>query len=405
VSVTRVNLTDPKSFAGGPPHAYFDWLRENEPVSWHPSETLCSPGFWVCTKYADVIAVERDTSTFSSAARGALLEDQQEGTELMMLNQDAPQHTRLRNLVARGFTPKVIRSMEPHIREAAKTIVDRALELDDDVVDFVPNFAAELPLVVIAELLGIPYEDRHKLFDWSNKLIGNADPEYGVGGPEAAMIASLELYAYAQGLADARRERPLDDIVTTLVTAELDGEKLSDIEFNVFVLLLSVAGNETTRNLISGGMLALMHNPDQYERLVGDIDGLLPTAVEEMLRYVSPVQYFRRTAIQDSELRGQPIKEGDNVTIWYGAANRDDELFVDPHTFDVGRTPNEHIAFGGRGPHYCLGVALARMEIKVMFEEMLTRIPDMRLAGEHSQLESTLINGIKRLPVQYSTSG
>lgn len=403
MSVTRVNLTAAKSFAAGPPHEYFNWLRDNEPVSWHPSDTLCAPGFWVCTRYADVIAVERDVSTFSSAARGALLEDQQEGTELMMLNQDPPQHTRLRNLVARGFTPKVIRAMEPHIREAAKTIVDKASELGGtgDAVDFVPHFAAELPLVVIAELLGIPYEDRHKVFDWSNKLIGNSDPEYGVGGPEAAMVASFELYAYAQSLADARRARPLDDIVTTLITAELDGEKLSDIEFNVFVLLLTVAGNETTRNLISGGMLNLLRHPEQKQLLSDDIDGLMATSVEEMLRYVSPVQYFRRTCMQDTELRGQHIKAGDNVTIWYGAANRDDEVFLDPHFFDVSRTPNEHIAFGGRGPHYCLGVALARMEIKVMFEEILTRIPQMEQAGEHSQLESTLINGIKHLPVRY----
>lgn len=403
MSITRVNLADPKSFAGGPPHEYFNWLRANEPVSWHPSDTLCAPGFWVCTKYADVIAVERDVHTYSSAAKGALLEDQQDGTELMMLNQDPPQHTRLRNLVARGFTPRVIRAMEPHIREAAGTIVDRAIEAGagGEVIDFVPYFAAELPLVVIAELLGIPYEDRHKIFEWSNKLIGNQDPEYGVGGQEAAMLASMELYAYAQSLADSRREHPLDDIVTTLVTAELDGEKLSDIEFNVFVLLLTVAGNETTRNLITGGMLNLLRHPDQMEILRADVPGVLPTAVEEMLRFVSPVQYFRRTAIQDGELRGQPIATGDNVTIWYGAANRDEEVFDDPHTFDVQRpTKPEHIAFGGRGPHYCLGVALARMEIKVMFEEILTRIPVIEQVGEHAQLESTLINGIKHLPVR-----
>jgi cytochrome P450 len=216
------------------------------------------------------------------------------------------------------------------------------------------------------------------------------------------MNASLELYAYAQSLADDRRARPMDDIVTTLVTAELDGEKLSDIEFNVFVLLLSVAGNETTRNLISGGMLALMENPDQKARLLEDLDGLLPTAVDEMLRYVSPVQYFRRTATADTELRGIPIKAGDKVTIWYGAANRDEEVFADGQSFDVGRSPNEHIAFGGRGPHYCLGASLAKMEIRVMFEEILTRLPDMRMVGEPERLRSTLIAGIKHLPVQFT---
>jgi cholest-4-en-3-one 26-monooxygenase len=355
----------------------------------------------VVTKYADVIGVERDVKTFSSARGGALLDDQTEGTELMMLNQDPPQHTRLRNLVARGFTPKVIKAMEPHIREAAREIVARQLG-NEDVIDFVPNFAAELPLVVIAELLGVPYEDRHKIFEWSNRLIGNSDPEYNPGAPEEALEASMELYMYAQSLADARRERPMDDIVTTLITAELDGEKLSDIEFNVFVLLLAVAGNETTRNLISGGMLALMEHPDQRDRLIADLDGLLPTAVDEMLRYVSPVQYFRRTATVDTEIRGVEIKAGQKVTMWYGAANRDEDVFPNAQEFDVGRTPNAHIAFGGRGPHYCLGASLAKLEIEVMFDEILRRLPDMHLAGEPERLRSILIAGIKHLPVRYT---
>jgi cholest-4-en-3-one 26-monooxygenase len=398
--IDDIDLSNPDTLAAGVPHDYFTWLRRENPVSWHDS-TFNPPGFWVCTKYQDVTEVERDPKTFSSARGGALLFDQGEGTELMMLNQDPPQHTRLRNLVARGFTPKVIKGMEPHIRDAARQIVDR-VATRDEVIDFVPNLAAELPLVVIAELLGIPYEDRHKVFEWSNRLVGASDPEYAENGPEDGMHASLELYAYAQTLADDRRARPMDDIVTTLVTAELDGEKLSDIEFNVFVLLLSVAGNETTRNLISGGMLALMENPEQRDRLVADLDALLPTAVEEMLRYVSPVQYFRRTATVDTEIRGVPIPAGDKVTIWYGAANRDEDVFTDPQSFDVGRIPNEHLAFGGRGPHFCLGASLAKMEIRVMFEEILTRLPDMTLAGEPERLRSTLIAGIKHLPVQYT---
>jgi cholest-4-en-3-one 26-monooxygenase len=394
---TAVQLDDPTTYLAGPPHDFFDYLRREEPVHWHASPNY-APGFWVVTKYADVIGIERDVKTFSSAQGGALLDDQQEGTELMMLNQDPPQHTRLRNLVARGFTPKVIKAMEPHIREAAREIVARQLG-NDDVIDFVPNFAAELPLVVIAELLGVPYEDRHKIFEWSNRLVGNSDPEYNQGAPEEALEASMELYMYAQSLADARRDRPMDDIVTTLITAELDGEKLTDIEFNVFVLLLAVAGNETTRNLISGGMLTLMQHPEQKERVLADVPGTLDTLVDEMLRYVSPVMYFRRTATTDTELRGVPIEAGQKVTIWYGAANRDEDVFPEPHAFDVTRSPNEHIAFGGRGPHYCLGTALAKMEIKTMFEEMLTKAPDMRLAGEPERLASNLINGIKHLPV------
>lgn len=398
MATDAVQLDDPFMYATkGVPHAFFDRLRAEEPVHWHQSERY-APGYWVCTRYADVIAIERDTRTFSSARGGALLDDQGEGTELMMLNQDAPQHTRLRNLVARGFTPKVIKGMEPSIRGAAAQIVDRQLGTTDP-VDFVLNFAAELPLVVIAELLGVPYEDRHKIFEWSNRLVGNADPEYNQGVPEEAMQASMELYMYAQSLADSRRERPMDDIVTTLITAELDGEKLTDIEFNVFVLLLAVAGNETTRNLISGGMLTLLRHPEQKERVLADIPGTLDTLVDEMLRYVSPVMYFRRTATTDTELHGVPIAEGDKVTVWYGSANRDERVFPDPHTFDVTRTPNEHIAFGGRGPHYCLGASLAKMEIKVMFEEMLTKMPNMALAGDPERLASNLINGIKHMPV------
>ena len=395
---TAVQLDDPTTYLAGPPHAFFDYLRREEPVHWHASPNY-APGFWVVTKYADVIGIERDVKNFSSALGGALLDDQVEGTELMMLNQDPPQHTRLRNLVARGFTPKVIKAMEPHIREAAQQIVARQLD-NDDVIDFVPNFAAELPLVVIAELLGVPYEDRHKIFEWSNRLIGNSDEEYNQGAPEEAMEASMELYMYAQSLADARRERPMDDIVTTLITAELDGEQLSDIEFNVFVLLLAVAGNETTRNLISGGMLALMEHPEQKEIVLADVPGTLDTLVDEMLRYVSPVMYFRRTVVADTELRGVPLQAGQKITVWYGAANRDEDVFTDPHGFDVTRSPNEHIAFGGRGPHYCLGTALAKMEIKTMFEEMLTQAPDMRLVGEPDRLASNLINGIKHLPVK-----
>jgi cholest-4-en-3-one 26-monooxygenase len=399
--IDDIDLSDPDTLAAGVPHDYFTRLRNEHPVYWHES-TFNPPGFWVCTKYQDVTDIERDPKTYSSARGGALLDDQGEGTELMMLNQDPPQHTRLRNLVARGFTPKVIKGMEPHIREAARQIVDRVARRDD-VIDFVPNLAAELPLVVIAELLGIPYEDRRKIFEWSNRLVGANDPEYA--GTDRGLNASMELYAYAQSLADDRRARPMDDIVTTLVTAELDGEKLSDIEFNVFVLLLSVAGNETTRNLISGGMLTLMQHPEEQDRLVGDLDGLLPTAVEEMLRYVSPVQYFRRTATTDAEIRGVPIAAGDKVTIWYGAANRAEDVFPDPQVFDVGRTPNEHLAFGGRGPHFCLGASLARMEIRVMFEEVLSRLPDMELAGEPQRLRSTLIAGIKHMPVRYTPEG
>ena len=403
-SATAIDLADPRIYVpNGPPHEFFSWLRANDPVHWIDSEFI-DPGYWVVTKYHDVIAVERDVTTYSSARPTALMEDGTDGggAELMMLNQDPPQHTRLRMLVARGFTPKVMKQLEPHVREAAVRIVGAAAKKGE--TDFVLDFAAELPLVVIAELLGVPYEDRAKLFDWSNRLVGSNDPEYAAATPEQSIEAAMEVYAYAQSLADERRKRPLDDIVTTLITAEMEGEKLSDIEFNVFFLLLSVAGNETTRNLISGGMLALMEHPDQQQMLVDD-PSLIPGAVEEMLRYVSPVQYFRRTATQDAELRGKQIKEGDRVTLWYGAANRDEEVFDDSQRFDIMRSPNEHIAFGGRGPHYCLGASLAKMEIRLMFEQIVERLPDMELAGSPQRLQSNLINGIKHLPVRFTREG
>jgi cholest-4-en-3-one 26-monooxygenase len=397
--VMPVDLSDPATFAAGPPHEFFTWLRNEAPVWWHPPTELEQSGFWVCTKYRDVIAIERDVATFSSARGGALLMDMADGTELMMLNQDAPQHTRLRMLVARGFTPKIINSMTESVTAATRQIV--AAVADKGEADFVTAFAAELPLVVISELIGVPYEDRHKVFEWSNRMIGASDPEYGGAAADDGAAAAFELYAYAQSLADDRKARPMDDLVTQLVTGELEGEKLSDIEFNVFVLLLSVAGNETTRNLISGGMLALLQNPDQRERLLQDMGGL-PLAVDEMLRYVSPVQYFRRTATTDTELRGVPIEAGQKVTIWYGAANRDEEIFERGQEFDALRTPNEHLAFGGRGPHYCLGASLAKLEIRAMFEQILGQLPDMQLAGEPQQLHSNLINGIRHLPVTWN---
>jgi cholest-4-en-3-one 26-monooxygenase len=397
---TMLDLAEPRTFLDGPPQDFFTWLRTNDPVCWIDSPAA-PPGFWAVTKYHDVIAIERDVATFSSARPTALIEPESAGagTDLMMLNQDPPEHTRLRMLVARGFTPKVMKELEPHVREAASRIVGEAARKDE--ADFVLDFAAELPLVVIAELLGVPYEDRGKIFDWSNRLVGNSDPEYAPASEEETYEAAMELFAYAQSLADKRRQRPLDDIVTTLVSAELEGEKLSEVEFNVFFLLLSVAGNETTRNLISGGMLALMRHPDQ-QRLLVEQPELIPTAVDEMLRYVTPVMYFRRTVTRDTELRGKHIAAGDAVTLWYGSANRDEDVFEDPQTFDVTRTPNEHIAFGGRGPHYCLGASLAKMEIRLMFEQILSRLPDMELAAEPEQLCSNLINGIKHMRVRYT---
>jgi cholest-4-en-3-one 26-monooxygenase len=397
VQITDVDLSDRRTFLDGPPLEYFAYLRREHPVAWFDHEEPDGPGYWIVTKWDDIMAVERDPETFSSNLGGTMIEPLANGVELMMLNQDPPRHTRLKLLVSRMFTPKHIRSIERSIRVAAKDIVDGVVGKGS--IDLVTEVSAEMPLIVIAELMGIPSEDRGKVFDWSNRMVGAEDPEYGVN-PE---MAGMELYAYAEELARRRLADPQEDIVTALLTGEVDGERLDPLEFNLFFMLLAVAGNETTRNLITGGMLALIEHPEQRTRLLAD-PSLLPSAVEEMLRWVSPVNYFRRTATRDAEIRGVPIRAGEKVTLWYPSANRDEDQFPDPDAFDVGRTPNEHVAFGGRGPHHCLGANLARLEILVMFEELLWRIPDMELAGPVERLQMNLINGIKHMPVTLRAS-
>jgi cholest-4-en-3-one 26-monooxygenase len=262
--------------------------------------------------------------------------------------------------------------------------------------------AAELPLQVIAEIMGVPQSDRHQLFTWSNQMIGSEDPEYAVSA-EIAQTAMMEMFGYANELAVYKRANPSDDIVSVLLQAEVEGERLSDIEFDLFFELLAIAGNETTRNLISHGMLALIENPDQRELLLADPE-LLPNTVEEMLRWASPVMYMRRTARSSFELHGETINEGDKVALWYIAANHDPALYDDPHRFDITRDTSDHEAFGGGGPHFCLGSHLARLEIKVMFEEILARIPRMELAGDVQRLRSNFINGIKHIPVSFPAS-
>jgi cholest-4-en-3-one 26-monooxygenase len=292
----------------------------------------------------------------------------------------------------------MVTRMEVHIRDIAARIVDAVIARGE--CDFVADISSELPLQVIVEMIGVPLEDRHLVFHWSNQLIGFDDPEYGGAREDIGKMASMEMFMYANQLAVERKKNPREDLVSALMAAEVDGEKLSEVEFDSFFLLLAVAGNETTRNLVSGGMLALLERPDQWARLLQD-RSLLPTAVEEMLRWVSPVMYFRRTAMRDSELHGQQIREGDKVTMWYGSANRDEDVFPGADRFDVGRTPNDHLAFG-LGHHFCLGANLARLEIQIMFEELLRRLPDIELAGPVERLRSNFINGIKHMPVRFT---
>ncbi len=400
--ITPVDLSDSRSYVDGVPHAWLAHLRRHDPVHWQDEPG--GPGFWVVTKYEDCVTVNREYERFSSAARGTMpfeMPDEdiaQQG--LMMLNMDPPLHTRYRRLVNKGFTPRMVRDLEASIHRQTDAILDAVIETGE--ADFVTQISAELPLQVIAELLGVPMEDRHRMFDWSNRMVGNEDPEYQAQA-EMATVAAMELYAYASELFGTKRIDPHQDLMSVLTTVEVEGEHLSDLELELFFLLLTVAGNETTRNLMSGAMHAYFQHPDQWQRLLDD-RSLLPRAVEEMLRFVTPVMNFRRTAMRDDTLRGTDIKAGDKVVFFHVSANRDEDVFDDPDTLDIGRDPNPHIAFGGGGPHFCLGANLARMEIRVMFEHLLDRMPDIRQAGDAQRLQSQFINGVKHLPVSFTPS-
>jgi cholest-4-en-3-one 26-monooxygenase len=406
MELSDINLLDRDRYTQGIPHEWFTYLRANAPIFHHPEPN--GPGFWVFTKHDDVTAIGRDAKHFSSdQRRGGVVALEElavdadwEGGQLM-LTMDPPDHTRHRRLVNRGFTPKMIGMLEPHIRDVTAKILDDAVAKRD--VDFVVDVASELPLQVIAELMGVPHEDRHKVFDWSNRMIGSEDPEYSVS-EELVQQAQIEMFMYAQALADRKRAEPADDIITKLLSADIDGEQLSEMDFNLFFLLLAVAGNETTRNSIAHGMNAFLENPDQYDLLVKNPE-LMDSAIEEVLRWASPVLFFRRNVTTDLDYKGHQLKEGDKLGIWYISANRDEDVFDDPFRFDITRSPNDHIAFGGGGPHHCLGSNLARMEMRLFFEELTARVPRVEATGEVVRLRSNFIGGIKHLPVRFHSAG
>jgi cholest-4-en-3-one 26-monooxygenase len=384
-------------YRDGPPHETYTLLRREAPIVKHRG---IEPGFpewfWAITRHADVVEVSRKFHDYSSARKGALMMEDRPDLEMarMMIDLDPPEHTRLKMLVNRGFTPKAIRMLEDHFRDVSIRLLEDALA--DGTVEFVDRVSSELPLIAIAELLGIPVEDRRKVFEWSNRMIGSTDPDYS-GGPDDAQSASIELYMYANQLAAERRAEARDDIITTLIS-EHDGDILTEHEFDLFVLLLSVAGNETTRNGISHGVLALIEHPKAWDAIKSD-PALVTPAVEEILRWGTPVNNFRRTATGDVELHGVHIAEGDAVAMFYASANRDEEVFDDPFRFDITRDPNPHVTFGGGGPHYCLGANLARLEMRILFEELSARAGSIALAGNVTKLRSNFIHGIKTLPV------
>jgi methyl-branched lipid omega-hydroxylase len=359
------------------------------------------PGYWAVLRYADVEAVSRQPEVYSSAAGATNIFDLP--TEFLeyfgsMINMDAPRHLRLRKIVARAFSPRMVARTEEFIKQVARGVVaDLAAHGPGD---FVKHVSARVPLEVICKMMGIP-EDRYAdVFRCSNIILGAQDPEYVADEADIAVAllgAGAELAALLGELAVARRENPTDDLVTALATAEVDGERLTDQEIGSFFILLVVAGNETTRSAIAAGLVALTEHPEERAKWQADFDAVAPTAVEEILRWATPVTWMRRTATRDTELAGKPIKAGDKLLLFYAAANRDESVFADPDRFDVLRSPNPHLAFGGTGPHFCLGAHLARREITEVFRELFTQLPNIRAAGEPQRLRSSFINGIKHV--------
>ncbi|MFJ1805322.1 MULTISPECIES: cytochrome P450 [unclassified Streptomyces] len=398
------DFTDPDLLQHHVPLPEFAELRVAEPVRWIPQSGNVAgfqdEGYWAVTRHADVKYVSTHPEIFSSYLNTAIIRFNErierasiDAQRFILLNMDPPEHTRVRQIVQRGFTPRAIRALEERLRNRATAIVDGALAQDGS-FDFVTSIASELPLQAIAELIGVPQEDRSKIFDWSNKMIAYDDPEFAVTA-EVGQQSAAEILAYAMNMAAERKQCPAHDIVSTLVAAEDEGNLNSD-EFGFFVLMLAVAGNETTRNATTHGMHAFLTHPEQWELYKRERPA---TAAEEIVRWATPVIAFQRTATQDTELGGKLIRKGDRVGIFYASANRDPEVFERPDEFDVTRDPNPHLGFGGGGPHFCLGKSLAVLEINLIFNAIADALPDLRLVGDPRRLRSAWINGVKELRV------
>lgn len=418
VDFADIDITNLDVFAQRYPSEWFHFLREQAPVWKHPgSEGSDGEDFWLVTSYEHIEQVHRSGLTYShqtgpgrEGAGGIALTDLEadRGPGLQMVMTDPPQHTRYRKLVNKGFTPRMIRKLEDTLRLRTTLILDQVTP--SGTCDFVVDIASELPLMAIAEIIGVPQEDRDKLFDWSNRTIGGQDEEYAedVDGDEYEG-AMIEMAMYAHGLTDDKRNEPADDLWTQLIDAKVtmeDGSEveLSEIERDLFFTLLVIAGNETTRNATSKAMIAFLEHPDQWQLLQEKGAEVSDTMVDEILRWTSPVNFFRRTATEDTELGGQQIKAGEKVVLWYPSGNRDEAQFPNADVFDITRTPNHHMAFGAGGPHFCLGANLAKLELKVVFEELAKRVPDMAHSGPVERLRMNLIDGIKHMPMSFTPS-
>ena len=396
--MTDLVIHDPLTYANGFPYDAFRELRDREPIS---RRTFSSGRhYWAITRHADVQRVSRDSDTFLNAPHPFLdAEDQQDdtGTSELLISKDAPEHIKLRKLINRGFTPKRVADLTDRLVARVDSIID---ELADRTgCDLVHDLALWLPLHVIADLVGVPEEDRQQIFDWTEMTFG-FDPSVTA---EQRGDAAMQMYMYADQMCVDRQAKPRDDLMSVLLHAEVDGEKLTQMQIDVFFMLLQNAGSETTRNLITTGLLALLQQPAQLARLQADL-ALLPTAIEELLRFATPVMQFMRTATVDTEIGGTAIAAGDRVLMVYASANRDERAFADPDAVDVARAPNDHVAFGAGGPHFCLGASLARLEAKVMFESILTRFDGLAVDGDSAtfpRVNSNLIDGFAHLPITW----
>ena len=401
---TGFDPTDPDLCQTAVPLEQFLELRQTAPVWWveqtpEASAGFLDDGYWAVSRHEDVAAVSKNSKDFSSAENGAIIRfgpdmqrDQVELQQIMLINQDPPVHTKTRQIISRGFTPRAIGAMHDILVQRAEKIVEDALAKGEG--DFVTEVAAELPLQAIADLLGVPHEDRLKLFDWSNQMLAQDDPEYG-GQPD---VAAAEILMYAMGMAEDRRQNPRDDIITKLINADVDGNALGEDEFGYFVIMLAVAGNETTRNAITHGMNAFFDHPDQWELYKKERP---KTATDEIIRWATPVTVFQRTALNDVMVGGQEVKKGERVGIFYASANHDEAVFENPNDFDIMRDPNPHLSFGGHGAHYCIGANLARLEVEVMFNVIADKMPDITRTGDPVRLRHGWINGVKHVPVTY----
>jgi cytochrome P450 len=404
----QIDLVDPDNYVAGVPFDRFDRLRRETPVSWH-DEPSGNAGFWAVTRYDDLTAVHMDWQTYSSEIGAVALEEldpEQLHRRQSMLECDPPRHTQLRQVTSKRFSARGVGKYEDFIRDVARGVLDRALARSE--FDFVGEISRELPIRFLCSIFTVPQDDADRLIAWGDKMIANQDPEISAAVVDRVDTeefrhlpfrspAALEVWAYADRQRELRMAEPADDVIQALTLAQSEGI-LSPADYHNYFSLLMIAGNETTRHTITAGMLALMDHPDQLQQLRDD-PALITPATEEILRWATPVMHFRRTATRDVELRGQHIRAGDKVVTWYISANRDEEVFADPYRFDVTRRPNDHVTFGPGGPHFCLGAHLARLETKILFQELLPRLRSIELAGPVERIRSNFVNGIKRMPV------